>query len=872
MTNHGDDCYFYFYSTCTKGDSCPFRHCEAAMGSETVCNLWQENRCFRKICKFRHMEIKKKRSEIPCYWENQPAGCQKPHCAFHHEKPRFIDGVYVPPSKVPILRKEGGEEALLIDPLPPAPAPIASPANPQLRGVIKTETLENVPSPTHPPVVINTVDDEDEDEDDQFSEEGDDHKAGSDALRIVSSRKLSNNQGDSLNFGIKTLEEIRLRKALKANLKKSGQLSVQAYSNNGMNVEKENIRASLTSAILTAKEDCQLLTENPPKRQIGDRLGKRKVSPGDQLVSASIDEPEETDFPLKRRLGERLAQKSVRNRLGLPVESACSETDTCTDVKLHGEIRIKTLEEIKQEKASRSQEQARTGSICTTAKPPGPLKRPGKALASPDIWKYSEVFHAKKKLEAKKIASDSEASLSEKKDILVDMGPQDEASAKMEEVRVKTLDEIRREKAARMQAKVQDAQTEKQPSIDKGFPKRRILRINKSMATDAVKINEQKTHASMEQSTGTVDIKMIATNGKACSSGENVNVKSFEEIMREKKLRKQQMEQVDSSLQSQHSSVLAQEQAIQKGKSLIAARPGGSSIPPESSTKPKALLGGGQQMIALKQKESAPVPPAEQNIVVSTSLEKQVDPPSTSPINFISLRKRSPPVPLPVHNLVPVEPQAQEVVLKKSAGQLPEPKVRPKLNVKPSIMKLATQVQLTQKRREPESPRSAVAAVKPLNSTAVAIQSREPSCNRPAMSASTGTLDTNVQGSSQVLKSLVMEYSVQGPGDLALDLEESSRLQPQVVSITDQRGTTYEPAVSPTKDTSKSTFAICKTPSHGKARRLSTVSARASSSAVDDFDELMNEFTDDRLEDEMELDPGKGEDDLLLELSEMIDS
>ncbi|XP_048878476.1 zinc finger CCCH domain-containing protein 11A isoform X1 [Brienomyrus brachyistius] len=852
MTNHGDDCYFYFYSTCTKGDSCPFRHCEAAMGSETVCNLWQENCCFRKICKFRHMEIKKKRSEIPCYWENQPAGCQKPHCAFHHEKPRFIDGIYVPPSKVPIIRKEGEEEALLIDPLPPAPAPIANPANPQIRGVIKTETLENVPSPTHPPVVINTVDDEDEDEDDQFSEEGDDHKTGSDALRIVSSRKLSNNQDDSLNFGIKTLEEIRLRKALKANLKKSGQLSVQACSNNGTSVEKENIRASLTSVILTAKEDCQLLTENPPKRQIGDRLGKRKVSPGDQLVSASR------------------AQKSVRNRLGLPVESACSETDS-TDVKLAGEIRIKTLDEIKQEKASRLQERARTGNICTTAKPPGPLKRPSKVLASPDIRKCSEVFRAKKELEAKKMISDSEASLSEKKEILMDMGLQGQGSAKMEEVRVKTLDEIRREKAARMQAKVQDAQTEKQPSIDKGFPKRRILHINKPMATDAVKINEQKTRASMEQSTRTVDAKMTATNGSVCSSGENVNVKSFEEIMREKKLRKQQMEQVDSSLQSQHSSVFAQEQAIQKGKSLIAARPGGSSIQlsPESSTQPKALFGGGKQRIALKQKESAPVPPAEQNIVVSTSLEKQVDPPSTSPINFISSsRKRSPPVSLPAHNLVPVE---AEVVLKKSAGQLPEPKVRPKLNVKPSIMKLAKQVQLTQKRREPESPRSAVAAVKPLNSTAVEIKSREPSCNRPAMSASTGTLDTSVQGSSQVLKSLVMEYSMQGPGDLVLDLE-SSRLQPQVVSITDQRGTTYEPVVSPTKETSKSTFAISKTPNHGKARRLSTVSARASSSAVDDFDELMNEFTDDRLEDEMELDPGKGEDDLLLELSEMIDS
>lgn len=88
MTNHGDDCYFYYYSTCTKvslflitncfwakhthtafilnnwlfdstwqGDNCPFRHCEAAMGNEIVCNLWQEGCCFRPLCKFRHMEI-----------------------------------------------------------------------------------------------------------------------------------------------------------------------------------------------------------------------------------------------------------------------------------------------------------------------------------------------------------------------------------------------------------------------------------------------------------------------------------------------------------------------------------------------------------------------------------------------------------------------------------------------------------------------------------------------------------------------------------------------------------------------------------------------------------------------------------------------
>ncbi|XP_076310730.1 zinc finger CCCH domain-containing protein 11A-like [Tachypleus tridentatus] len=83
-----DDCYFYFYSTCTKGEDCPFRHCEAALGTETVCTLWKEGKCFRQVCKFRHMESRKNRSQIPCYWENQPGGCRKLHCVFLHRKAR----------------------------------------------------------------------------------------------------------------------------------------------------------------------------------------------------------------------------------------------------------------------------------------------------------------------------------------------------------------------------------------------------------------------------------------------------------------------------------------------------------------------------------------------------------------------------------------------------------------------------------------------------------------------------------------------------------------------------------------------------------------------------------------------------------------
>ncbi|XP_015714632.1 zinc finger CCCH-type domain-containing-like isoform X3 [Coturnix japonica] len=80
--------YFPVVSLCLQGDSCPFRHCEAALGSERVCRLWMEGGCSRSNCKFRHMRIDKQRSLIPCFWENQPGGCQKPHCAFRHLKER----------------------------------------------------------------------------------------------------------------------------------------------------------------------------------------------------------------------------------------------------------------------------------------------------------------------------------------------------------------------------------------------------------------------------------------------------------------------------------------------------------------------------------------------------------------------------------------------------------------------------------------------------------------------------------------------------------------------------------------------------------------------------------------------------------------
>lgn len=41
---------------------------------------------------------------------------------------------------------------------------VQSNPSPQLRSVMKVESSENVPSPTHPPVVINAADDDEDDD------------------------------------------------------------------------------------------------------------------------------------------------------------------------------------------------------------------------------------------------------------------------------------------------------------------------------------------------------------------------------------------------------------------------------------------------------------------------------------------------------------------------------------------------------------------------------------------------------------------------------------------------------------------------------------------------------------------------------------
>ncbi|KAF1505884.1 Zinc finger CCCH domain-containing protein 11A, partial [Eudyptula minor novaehollandiae] len=546
MSNQGDDCYFYFYSTCNKGDSCSFRHCEAALGNETVCTLWQEGRCFRNICRFRHMEIDKKRSEIPCYWENQPVGCQKSNCAFHHTKGRYVDGLFLPPSKTtlpspPDCAEDDVKMAQMS--LQQNKLSVQSNPSPQLRGVMKVENSENVPSPTHPPVVINAADD-DEDDDDQLSEEGDETKTpvqqptteAHNGLRIISTRKSNANtkQDDNLNFGIKTLEEIKLKKLKEKTKKQEGPSGVSVHPLQSRTIpvpEKENVRTVVRTVTLSTKQG-----EEPVIRlNLAERLGKRKTS----IAGKSV-------LPLKRNLAERLGKKIEI------LENADKAPKREKAAKPTGEIHVKTLEEIRLERANQKrgepQAKAQTEGRCKTEDPSSGA-RPSPAVR---IKTFSGTLAEKnqKRLEEEKQKPEESPTKTKvenepkKQSVLAPSVPNKvqvaEPAGKAKpagEVRIKTLEEIKQEKALRMQQSGENvpappAQPEPAPTG------RRLLRITKLTVPgrEEKKVVELNKPSPKAVSAPAESSDQSATNSK-------VQVKSLEEIMREKRQLRQRQEE-----------------------------------------------------------------------------------------------------------------------------------------------------------------------------------------------------------------------------------------------------------------------------------------------------------------------------------------
>ncbi|KAK2118443.1 hypothetical protein P7K49_005330 [Saguinus oedipus] len=450
---------------------CPFCHCEAALGNETVCTLWQERCCFRQVCRFRHMEIDKKRSEIPCYWENQPMRCQKLNCAFHHNRGRYVDGLFLPLSKTVLPTVlESPEEEVKANQLSVQQNKLSVQSNPspQLWSVMKVESSENVPSPTNPPVVINAADD-----DDQFSEEGDETKTPTlqptpevhKGLRVTSARKpvVNLKQGECLNFGIKTLEEIKSKKMKEKSKKQgedsSGVSSLLLHPEPIPGPEKENVR--------TVVRTCSL----------AQRLGKKIEAP----------ETNTDKTPKKAQVS-----KSLKERLGI---SAGPNNEEATEkVNKVGEIHMKTLEEILLERAKPSKTEDSTSgtrsssTIC--------IKTFSEVLAEKKHWQQ-EAERQKSKKDATCIKLKTAGEIKETvvfPPIVASKGQSEEPAGKtksLQEVHIKTLEDIKLEKALRVQQSSEGSTSS--PSQHEATPgARQLLRITKKMDKRREEISGRK--------------------------------------------------------------------------------------------------------------------------------------------------------------------------------------------------------------------------------------------------------------------------------------------------------------------------------------------------------------------------------------------
>ncbi|XP_034369123.1 zinc finger CCCH domain-containing protein 11A isoform X2 [Arvicanthis niloticus] len=805
MPNQGEDCYFYFYSTCTKGDSCPFRHCEAALGNETVCTLWQEGRCFRQVCRFRHMEIDKKRSEIPCYWENQPVGCQKLNCAFHHTRSRYVDGLFLPPSKSEIGFGSKREQ-LLFTVLPTVPESqeeevkasqltvqqnklsVQSNPSPQLRSVMKVESSENVPSPTHPPVVINAADD-DEDDDDQFSEEGDESKTPAlqptpdvhNGLRVPSARKpgVSLKQGECLNFGIKTLEEIKSKKMKEKSKKQGGSSGVSSVLHQPQpspGPEKENVRTVVRMVTLSTKPEEPLV-----RLSLTERLGKRKLAVGG-----------DSDPPLKRSLAQRLGKK---------VEAPETNIDKAPKKeRIHkaGEIHVKTLEEILLERASQKRGELQTK--LKTEEPSGPEDSPsGTKSSSVRIKTFSEVLaekkHRQQEMERQKSKKDTSClMLTEDTEVkktvslptvAVSRGQPEEPAGRtrsMQEVHIKTLEEIKLEKALRVQQSSESSGNSR-PQAEAAPGPKRLLRITKRAGTKEEKKVELEDSGDAPSQSSMTKMEANETSDETISDPTKLPVNRCDTV-KEKHPQRQQERLAAQKEKAALSSVRGDEASHYTrvvGKPVLTAGSGitrhlAKRLPMESSQKGEVETSGiGDSILNVK--------------CAAQTLERRS-------------------------------------------------KAKPKVNVKPSVVKVLSAPKLAPKRKAVETHSAVIAAVKPLSSSTV-------------------LQETPTKKAAVAVVPLLSE-------DKAVTVSETEK--PKDSSVLSAAQASSEPLLPEGSGPSSSQMAT-------KPRRLSSASTgKPPLSVEDDFEKLIWEISGGKLEAEIDLDPGKDEDDLLLELSEMIDS
>ncbi|XP_040278142.1 zinc finger CCCH domain-containing protein 11A [Bufo bufo] len=781
MSNQGDDCYFFFYSTCTKGDSCAFRHCEAALGMKQFAGLWQEGRCSPPNMQVRHMEIDKKRSEIACYWENQISGCQKANCAFHHTKGRFVDGAYFPPSKA-VAKPEPSDPDVQTSVLLAAPAKLSGAPTPQIRGVKKMEATENVPSPTHPPVVINAADDDEDD--DEFcptclvpeNQQG---------TTVVSTRKsLTPRKDVDLNYGIKTLKEIKSEKQ-----KNQGVANDDPLASPEILVSSFNQIDSSISVLRTVKFTNK---DSTTKLSLAQRLGKRKTfHENSSIGSASGEEVlPSVKKTLSERLGKRITPPTdspeclpkkvqnprlVKDRLGLPQEQSSTQMETAATTAT--DFHIKTLEEIRQEKANQRLEQETT-SLPSESKDKICIKNKLSSKTQTGIYiKSLGEIQAEKRLRQLKD------------------GIQKRENAKDD------LDN----KANKVIGHT-DGNTAQNNTIPTDATQKQINFIQKVQVERQFK--QPLVNDNISSSVGTAKALSVSLKGPKQSSQsiEKVRVKTLEEIRQEKAFRLQQ------TAKSENVESVSQPQAPPKHKMSLRF----SKIPGSTEAK-------------MDQSTAEPSLPtnkaAEEENQVSMTFRSPVKTSNKEPSKKdVDTKPESGAVITDFRTSALTDKSNAEVL--KSTILTVQKKGKPKLNVEPCVVKNPLPVKAAMKQKAQE--RTIVAEVKPMNSAVTCSEGKRAAEMLPV-------IDSSEEPSTDCIPQKRLKISSQASTSLP------------------SASVTVQPAL--------------------KSPRTSTASVgKTSMSTEDEFDELMWEISDDKLEAELELDSNKDEDALLLELSKMIDS
>ncbi|XP_023422608.1 zinc finger CCCH domain-containing protein 11A-like [Cavia porcellus] len=788
MCNQGDDCYFFFYSTCTKGDACPFRHCEAALGNETVCTLWQEGRCWRPLCRYRHMAVDKNRSEIPCYWENQPSGCQKLNCAFHHDRGRYVDGLFLPPSKTAVssvLQSPLEAKASLL-PVQGSKLGVQAGSSPTLwstPGMIG-ESYQRAPCSRHPQILMSATQ-ADEDEDDQFSEKCN----GTITPPPLSTPEVPNGSqvASAQRPGVNLKQEVS-----------SGASSLQLQPQLLPGPEKGHVRTVVRTVTLSSQGEDPLVPLS-----LSERLGKRKLSAGGdsnpppkwsltELPGKKVEAPE-TSIDQAPKKGH--VSKSVKERLGILTRPASDEATTRGDKV--SEIHVKTLEEILLERASHKH-----GGLLTQLKTAGPSKaddftsRTGSS-STVRIKPFSEILAAKqqqqqpsKKQQSKRDARCIKVKISNdsKKIVLlppiaVDKGHSEEPAdirKSLQDVHVKTLAEIKLEKALRVQQSSERG-TSSQPQPEATPGTRQLFQVPGRPGMKG----EKKLHEDCET---TFQSRVTTTPAKEQQpSDEAVGVHTTLSVRRCETLREEHM-------QTQQKGVALQE------KSALAPFQGDAASCSAHVERPVLTAVAGVTCHLTEPRLTKPC----QKMEVETSAI------GDSKFNTI---------------------YAPQSLAKKG-------KAKPKVSVKPSGVKAVPSPQLPQKRKAVELHPDEAAAVKPLSSISALQVSPAKRAAAAIAPPSSANKSVPVPEKEKPGDGFVLPPSQSSPDLWSLEVSGPSSSQMATETCQASSPSTGEPPL-PTED---------------------------------DFEKLVQEILGDNLEAVIDLDLDKDADELLLELSELIDS